>query len=156
MVDKYAECGSASGEGERSGNSGNEAAAAAAQAQQGFQVVPLNHSPHLKSVKRLDEDEAAHKALFQAGCADCGSTRENWLCLSCHQVRCSRYVSGHAAAHAESHQQTTEAADGGGGGASSHDHQIAISLSDLSIWDFGQDAYLNVFAIPELQDSYSK
>jgi hypothetical protein len=38
-------------------------------------------------------------ALLQRGCADCGHAGENWLCLGCYGVFCSRYVNGHASAH---------------------------------------------------------
>jgi len=67
---------------------------------------------------------------------DCGDSSENWVCLLCHKIFCSRYVNAHAKAHAE--------ATG---------HLIACSLSDLSFWDFGQDAYLDVFAIEALHAS---
>ena len=77
-------------------------------------------------------------AALRAPCASCGAEGENWVCLSCHATHCSRYVRGHAADHA--------AASG---------HHLACSLSDLSFWDFGQDCYLDVFAIDALHAPYS-
>ena len=68
----------------------------------------------------------------------CGAEGENWICLATHKCLCSRYVAGHAKAHAE--------ATG---------HKIAVSLADLSFWDFGQDAYLDVFAIEALHAPYT-
>ena len=33
--------------------------------------------------------------------------------------------------------------------------KIHLSLSDMSVWDHDQDAYLDVFAIPVLQPSFA-
>jgi len=98
----------------------------------GYQVYPQTSSPHLDCVSAAPLDGAA--ALRAA----CGATGENWVCLGCHAVLCSRYVAGHAAAH-----------------AASTGHLIACSLSDLSFWDFGQDAYLDVYAIETLHAPYA-
>jgi hypothetical protein len=38
-------------------------------------------------------------ALLQQACGGCGHAGENWLCLGCYGVFCSRYVNGHASAH---------------------------------------------------------
>lgn len=64
---------------------------------------------------------------------------ENWLCLECGVVRCSRYCNGHAAEHFEETKPTTtatkESLDQG--------HCIAISLSDLSVWCYVCHSYLS-------------
>jgi hypothetical protein len=73
-------------------------------------------------------------------CEECGLD-EVWRCLeaSCGSLRCSRYREGHAAAHA----------------ASQPSHCVAISLSDLSIWCFACNDYLDVFAVRELHEAFA-
>ena len=58
---------------------------------------------------------------------------ENWLCLHCGVVRCSRYVNGHCKDHAEE-----------------SGHCIAVSLEDLSVWCYRCSAYLTH---PSLDDT---
>ena len=52
-------------------------------------------------------------------------TGENWMCLKCHVIQCSRYVNGHAKCHYEE-----------------SGHAIAISLADLSAWCYECQAYI--------------
>ena len=89
----------------------------------GFQVYPKKSTPHLDCISTDPLDGA--KAL-SAVCARCGED-EVWICLQCHAALCSRYKNGCAKKHAEE-----------------SNHHIAVSLSDLSVWDFGQDWYLDV------------
>ena len=56
----------------------------------------------------------------------CGSTAENWLCLHCGVIRCSRYQHGHCADH---FRETN--------------HSVCASLSDLSVWCHCCQSYLN-------------
>lgn len=66
----------------------------------GFSVEPKRDCPHVKThVHALPPDFVVDAALLQRGCADCGHAGENWLCLGCYGVFCSRYVNGHASAH---------------------------------------------------------
>jgi Zn-finger in ubiquitin-hydrolases and other protein len=59
--------------------------------------------------------------------------KENWLCLECGIVRCSRYCLGHALQHWEESRQRPE-----------HDgHCVAVSLSDLSVWCHVCQSYLS-------------
>eukprot|EP01083_Nonionella_stella_P082427 227497_1 len=58
---------------------------------------------------------------------------ENWLCLHCGVVRCSRYVNEHCKDHAEE-----------------SGHCIAVSLEDLSVWCYQCSAYLTH---PSLDDT---
>jgi NAD-dependent deacetylase sirtuin 2 len=90
-----------------------------------FSVVPIlcPHLPGLEVCLALPS-VSAERAL---PCGTCQSTEENWICVSCGGVFCSRYVSGHALAHHE--------AKAG--------HSVAVSLSDLSIWCFSCDAYVH-------------
>ena len=53
-------------------------------------------------------------------------SHENWICLECTQVRCSRYINGHSLVHYKS-------TDG---------HCIALSISDLSIWCYACNSYI--------------
>merc|ERR1711924_18827 len=85
----------------------------------GFQVYPKKSTPHLDCISTDALDGA--KALA-AVCARCGED-EVWICLQCHEPLCSRYKNGCAKKHAEE-----------------SNHHIAVSLSDLSVWDFGQDS----------------
>ena len=101
----------------------------------GFQVYPRTSTPHLDCISSKPLDGAAALA---AACEVCGAEGENWICLATHKCLCSRYVAGHAKEHAE------------GSGS-----KIAVSLADLSFWDFGQDAYLDVFAIEALHAPYT-
>lgn len=59
--------------------------------------------------------------------------KENWLCMECGVVRCSRYCSGHALQHWEDTQHSS-GIDG---------HCIAVSLSDLSVWCHVCQSYLS-------------
>lgn len=59
-------------------------------------------------------------------CVDCNNQGENWICLQCFQVFCSRYVNGHMVQHGE--------ASG---------HKIALSFADLSVWCYGCDDYID-------------
>lgn len=64
--------------------------------------------------------------VFQElGCADCKDTKENWVCLECSGIYCSRYVNSHMAAHAEKSK-----------------HPIVFSLSDGSFWCYSCDSYV--------------
>jgi len=77
---------------------------------------------------------------------------ENWLCLTCSRVFCSRYVNGHglqhwkdtcaaaaAAAAAAAGQQQQQEEDTG---TTAVGHCVALSLADLSVWCHVCGAYL--------------
>ncbi|KAG6489477.1 hypothetical protein ZIOFF_050746 [Zingiber officinale] len=58
----------------------------------------------------------------------CHHPAENWLCLSCKDVFCSRFINKHMVNH---HQEIG--------------HCLSLSFSnDLSVWCFNYDAYLDV------------
>jgi hypothetical protein len=64
-----------------------------------FAVVPRTDCPHLAShVPIRNAPIPGDRA--RRFCADCGDFDENWLCLRCHKIHCSRYVMGHALEHA--------------------------------------------------------
>jgi Zn-finger in ubiquitin-hydrolases and other protein len=94
----------------------------------GFAVVPKEDCPHVLEAEALFCDTAHVQELNfnQTPCADCADASECWVCLHCHELRCSRYVKGHAAAHASKLPE----------------HCVAISLRDMSVWCFACDSYI--------------
>ncbi|XP_042393615.1 uncharacterized protein LOC121984631 isoform X2 [Zingiber officinale] len=67
----------------------------------------------------------------------CHHLAENWLCLSCKDVFCSRFINKHMVNH---HQEIG--------------HCLALSFSDLSVWCFNYDAYMDVQMIRQLWPIY--
>jgi NAD-dependent SIR2 family protein deacetylase len=92
-----------------------------------YAVEPKRNCPHTEAVDidlgAITVDEA--KKFLTDKCGNCDSTEENWICLACGFLGCSRYVSGHMAAHNES-----------------TGHPLAISFSDLSCWCYECDSYI--------------
>uniref|UniRef100_A0A1A8MBZ0 Protein deacetylase HDAC6 n=2 Tax=Nothobranchius pienaari TaxID=704102 RepID=A0A1A8MBZ0_9TELE len=84
-------------------------------------VNPLTWCPHLDAVKPLPPSGVD---IF-AQCEDCSSNSENWICLTCYQVYCGRYVNEHMVVH----------------GAAS-EHPMVLSLSDLSVWCYLCESYV--------------
>ncbi|KAK2155760.1 hypothetical protein LSH36_232g03050 [Paralvinella palmiformis] len=93
--------------------------------QEGMQlcsVVPLPWCPHLNDIKPVPS-----KGLdTNAPCLQCGNIGENWVCLVCYEVHCSRYINEHMLMHG----LATE-------------HKIVLSFVDLSVWCYGCDSYVN-------------
>jgi len=58
-------------------------------------------------------------------CGTCDNVGENWLCLVCSSVFCSRYVNCHMVEH-----------------NSASGHMVVLSFSDLSVWCYGCDSYI--------------
>ncbi|XP_010604661.1 histone deacetylase 6 isoform X3 [Fukomys damarensis] len=87
-----------------------------------YAVTPLPWCPHLVAVL---PPSAANVDVTQP-CEDCGTLLENWLCLSCYQVYCSRYVNAHMVRHHE--------ASG---------HPLVLSYVDLSTWCYPCQAYVH-------------
>ena len=65
----------------------------------------------------------------------CPSQLENWICLQCGVVRCSRYINAHAVDHFNDTLDRDPGEDGGG-------HCVHLSLADLSVWCHSCQAYL--------------
>nr|CAG4709546.1 unnamed protein product [Naegleria fowleri] len=109
----------------------------------GFAVEPLRNCPHFSDPNCFNmpyQDRKALKTLFStimtkledsntdtasAPCSVCGDRAENWFCLQCHSVCCSRYRKAHMMNHFES----------------TH-HPMVLSLADLSIYCYECDAYV--------------
>ena len=85
-------------------------------------VMPLPWCPHLEQVKS-DFNPVDFDVSRQ--CQSCANSGENWICLTCHLVFCSRYVQKHMVEHSEEQS-----------------HPIALSFSDLSAWCFVCDDYI--------------
>ena len=68
---------------------------------------------------------------------------ENWLCLTCRKVFCSRYVNGHGLQHwKDTCGQSSSSASGEEDGGASGGHCVTVSLADLSVWCHVCGAYL--------------
>uniref|UniRef100_A0A8C0LDB1 Protein deacetylase HDAC6 n=1 Tax=Canis lupus dingo TaxID=286419 RepID=A0A8C0LDB1_CANLU len=68
-------------------------------------------------------------------CQDCGVLQENWVCLSCYQVYCGRYISAHMLHHHE---------DSG--------HPLVLSYVDLSTWCYNCEAYVHHQALLDVKN----
>lgn len=119
-----------------------------------YAVVPLKYCPHLSTLdpntapksnfnyyysfykRTIDKISFLDIFHFFSGidtkskCKVCESTAENWICLSCYQTFCGRYIQEHMLFH---HLET--------------EHPFALSFSDLSIWCYKCDAYLDNAAL---------
>ncbi|GET52180.1 histone deacetylase 6 isoform X1 [Rhizophagus irregularis DAOM 181602=DAOM 197198] len=92
--------------------------------QAGFHpVTPRTNCPHLHD--NISPNWAEVTVDVSKPCTECNDASENWRCLRCQGVYCSRYINGHAAEH---HKNTS--------------HPISISFSDLSIWCYDCDDYI--------------
>mmetsp|Transcript_43001 Transcript_43001/g.69769 ORF Transcript_43001/g.69769 Transcript_43001/m.69769 type:complete len:121 (+) Transcript_43001:190-552(+) len=89
-----------------------------------FAVTPKTDCPHVHS---LDPGSFPSGLTTSEPCETCGDRSENWICLSCFHVFCSRYVNAHLLAHNEAQPE----------------HPIALSFSDLSLWCFSCDSYIS-------------
>ncbi|XP_028265430.1 histone deacetylase 6 isoform X2 [Parambassis ranga] len=87
-----------------------------------FVVDPLSWCPHLDAVKPLPSTGID---IFLP-CQDCGSEAENWICLTCYQVFCGRYVNEHMVTH----------------GVVS-EHPLVLSFADLSVWCYMCESYVH-------------
>jgi len=93
--------------------------------QGGFSVYPKRNCPHFSSQTRISVINEIEKAFKKNICYKCKDSSENWICLSCGETHCSRYVKGDAQTHFD---ETS--------------HSIAISFSDLSIWCYSCNDYI--------------
>uniref|UniRef100_A0A453K325 UBP-type domain-containing protein n=1 Tax=Aegilops tauschii subsp. strangulata TaxID=200361 RepID=A0A453K325_AEGTS len=93
--------------------------------------------PHLPAMPAASADELARVPAPDSQCSRCHHPSENWLCLICKDVLCSRFINKHMLYH---YQETG--------------HCIALSFSDLSVWCFACDSYLDAQSILELRPVY--
>ncbi|KAL6842191.1 hypothetical protein ACP4OV_028170 [Aristida adscensionis] len=93
--------------------------------------------PHLGAMPPAGADDLARVPPPDSPCSRCHHPAENWVCLICKDVLCSRFINKHMLIH---YQETG--------------HCLALSFSDLSVWCFTCDSYLDVQAILELRPVY--
>ena len=87
-----------------------------------FAVVPKTDCPHVQHCITAVNGSVD----LQQPCTECTDSSENWLCLKCHKVFCSRYVREHFLQH-----------------ASSTRHMLGISFADLSVWCVACEKYVS-------------
>lgn len=113
-----------------------------------FTITPKTDCPHVNQqagfTLSVEEffgilDLSSHE--IQGHCEQCQSDVENWVCLGCCEVYCSRYVQGHMAHHAE---------QGGPG------HTVAFSLTDASTWCYQCDSYITNFKLALFASYFSQ
>ena len=85
-----------------------------------FAVSPKTDCPHIHS---LYQD--INSIRISTPCLICNDPRENWVCLQCGSVLCSRYVNSHMSEH-----------------SCETSHHLALSFSDLSFWCYLCDSYI--------------
>ncbi|XP_068656887.1 uncharacterized protein [Aristolochia californica] len=98
-------------------------------------VEARTHCDHLLTA--LSFSDLSHIPTLDSVCTRCQFHTENWLCLSCKDVLCGRFINKHMLEH---FQET--------------DHCIALSYSDLSVWCFKCDAYLDAQVMSPLRPVY--
>lgn len=109
--------------------------------QRGFAIAPKTDCPHCSDtyVQNLDSALSTLKDLIlKSPCKFCGDKTENWFCLICENVFCSRYVSGHMVFHKEE-----------------SGHCLAFSLSDGSFWCYSCESYIINMQLSYLQAKFS-
>lgn len=119
---------------------------------QGGPVVPISDCPHVSRHVLLSPDNlvsphnapCSHVSREKVGTGAAKSdmdvdgscpSRENWICLQCGVVRCSRYVNGHGILHYKDTLECDPGEDQAG-------HCVGLSLADLSVWCHACQAYL--------------
>lgn len=95
-------------------------------------VQPLTWCPHLETLKPVPPTGIN----IQQPCDECASEEENWICLSCYKVLCGRFVNEHMVMH---------------GVVSSH--PLVLSFSDLSVWCYPCEAYIDNKALYEAKNT---
>ena len=102
----------------------------------GFEVVPLTSSPMLHAI--ASEPPSRENFILELACESCGFQGDCMLNLGDNKVFCGRHANGCMMRHCQSSPCP-----------------IVISFLDLSIWDYCQDAYLDMYNILEIQPHYS-
>lgn len=113
-------------------------------------------------LKREEDYETVNEATTSSSSTNCCNGKENWLCLQCGLLLCSRYEHGHAKLHWEdtksaeledntmmsspllnNNSSNENNASSNGDKKEATGHCIAISLADLSVWCYECNAYLH-------------
>ena len=59
-----------------------------------FACQPINECPHCIPGENIAHIKEFKDIKIDTPCAGCGNTKENWICLKCKEIGCSRYVNG--------------------------------------------------------------
>jgi NAD-dependent SIR2 family protein deacetylase len=108
-------------------------------------AISLQHCPHTDSMapeQLISKDKLAFGRPCSQGC----SGSENWVCLFCGETLCSRYVYSHCLTHFQETKSQAERSLSVGElarGVPAFGHHLAISLSDLSVWCYECNAYID-------------
>jgi hypothetical protein len=120
----------------------------------GGAVYPIDNCPHLKEHFNLAVDQIPKRFLEIRCCGSDGihyggteaglkgemendgqcPLGENWMCLECSKVFCSRYINGHCVQHWKDTKLSAEGDDVG--------HCVAVSFADLSVWCHTCQSYI--------------
>ncbi|XP_066911375.1 NAD-dependent deacetylase sir2A-like [Clytia hemisphaerica] len=107
-------------------------AEATSQPMTGFFAVPVKTDcPHFKNALNTN----VHPNT-QEKCENCENIGENWVCLTCCKVYCSRYVRSHMVQHNTGSR-----------------HPVALSFSDASVWCYTCDSYIDDPVLRPICDS---
>ena len=90
-----------------------------------FAVTPIIECPHCIPIENIAPLSEFSELTITTPCKDCDHTKENWICLKCKVIGCSRYVKSHMVAHNEECK-----------------HPIALSFADFSYWCYECDSYV--------------
>ena len=64
-------------------------------------LTPSTLGPHIKDhFVEIKEKLKLEKTI----CQDCKDESENWICMKCHSIFCSRFVNGHFKSHYQSNK----------------------------------------------------
>lgn len=85
----------------------------------GFAIEPITTCTHVPSRPSID-------VHFGQPCRDCRELTENWQCLTCDVILCSRYRNAHMLQHYSANKE----------------HAVCLSYSDLSVWCFACENYI--------------
>lgn len=103
-----------------------------------YAITPKDDCPHVIT-EHITEDLSIFSQITpDSPCVDCGNTQENWICLKCGVVKCSRYVQEHMLFHA---LETS--------------HPIALSFSDLSFWCYACESYIVDHDLSEIYKTFA-
>ncbi|CAD8197857.1 unnamed protein product [Paramecium octaurelia] len=101
--------------------------------QVGYAVQPKEDCPHFQQQdlhELMKFTEQHRNTLFSQPCVQCGDASENWTCMHCREIHCSRFVNSHMVEHNKK-----------------SGHQIVLSLTDLSLWCYECSSYITNYLI---------
>jgi len=107
-------------------------------------AVKFEHCPHVDEMGfecLLKRSQLSYGEPCVHGCRG----DENWLCLMCGESRCGRYGKRHSLQHWEQTKKEGEkriTVSEAAAGEVSRGHCLALSMSDLSIWCYECDCYV--------------